>query len=256
MRRADRLFQLVQLLRLRRAATGRELAETLGVSLRTLYRDIRDLAHSGVPIRGEAGVGYRLDRGFELPPLTFSGAELEGLVLGARMVATWGDAELAGAVRSAMTKIEAVLPEGLRRVLLETALFAPDLPRTQEMSRDVDACGAPSASAGCSPSTTPAPTARPASAACGRSGSTSGATSGRWPPGARCAATTAASDRTACAACGYRTSASTRETASTLAEFLARVEDESRAAEPPAPGAPRSAMPRLATRRPAIGSAS
>ena len=138
MRRADRLFQLVQLLRLRRAATGQELADALGVSLRTLYRDIRDLEYSGVPIRGEAGVGYRLDRGFELPPLTFNEAELEGLVLGARMVSTWADSELAEAVRSAMVKIEAVLPEGLRRVVLDTALFAPRFPRTQEMSRDVD----------------------------------------------------------------------------------------------------------------------
>ncbi len=138
MRRADRLFRLVQLLRLRRSATGQQLADELGVSLRTVYRDIRDLEYSGVPIRGEAGVGYRLDRGFELPPLTFSEAELESLVLGARMVATWADPELADAVRSAMTKVEAVLPEGLRRVVLESAMFAPDFPRTQEMSRDVD----------------------------------------------------------------------------------------------------------------------
>ncbi len=138
MRRADRLFRLVQLLRLRRSATGQQLADELGVSLRTVYRDIRDLEYSGVPIRGEAGVGYRLDRGFELPPLTFSEAELESLVLGARMVATWADPELADAVRSAMTKVEAVLPEGLRRVVLDSALFAPDFPRTQEMSRDVD----------------------------------------------------------------------------------------------------------------------
>jgi len=138
MRRADRLFQLVQLLRVRRSATGRHLADELGVSLRTVYRDIRDLEYSGVPIRGEAGVGYRLDRGFELPPLTFSEAELEGLVLGARMVTTWADPELAGAVRSAMTKVEAVLPEGLRRVVLDSALFAPGFPRSQEASRDVD----------------------------------------------------------------------------------------------------------------------
>jgi predicted DNA-binding transcriptional regulator YafY len=123
---------------LRRSATGQELADVLGVSLRTLYRDIRDLEYSGVPIRGEAGVGYRLDRGYELPPLTFSQAELEGLVLGARMVSTWADPELAEAVRSAMRKIEAVLPEGLRRVVLETALYAPDFPRTHEMSRDVE----------------------------------------------------------------------------------------------------------------------
>jgi predicted DNA-binding transcriptional regulator YafY len=138
MRRADRLFQLVQLLRLRRHATGRELADELGISLRTVYRDIRDLEYSGVPIRGEAGVGYRLDRGYELPPLPFSVAALEGLVLGARMVSAWGDPELASAVRSAMTKVEAVLPEGLRRVVLESALFAPDFARRHEMTRDVD----------------------------------------------------------------------------------------------------------------------
>lgn len=138
MRRADRLFQLVQLLRTRRVTTGGALADSLGVSTRTVYRDIQDLQHSGVPIRGEAGVGYCLDRGFELPPLTFTGAELESLVLGARIVETWGDSELAAAVRSAMIKIEAVLPETLRESLLETALYAPDFPRTQEMSRDVD----------------------------------------------------------------------------------------------------------------------
>ena len=138
MRRADRLFQLVQVLRSRRFATGQQIADELGVSKRTVYRDIADLQGSGVPIQGEAGVGYRIDRGFELPPLTFSEAELEGLVLGARMVSTWADPELASAVRSAMTKVEAVLPEGLRRVVLDSALFAPDFPRTQEMSRDVD----------------------------------------------------------------------------------------------------------------------
>lgn len=138
MRRADRLFQLVQLLRTRRAATGDQLAEVVGVSTRTVYRDIRDLQYAGVPIRGEAGVGYRLDRGFELPPLIFTSEELEGLVLGARMVATWGDTELARAVGSAMTKIEGVLPEGLRQVVLDTALFAPDFPRTHLMARDMD----------------------------------------------------------------------------------------------------------------------
>ena len=138
MRRADRLFQLAQLLRVRRQATGQDLADELGVSLRTVYRDIRDLEGSGVPIRGEAGVGYRLDRGFELPPLTFSQAELEGLVLGARMVSTWADPELASAVKGAMTKIEAALPDALRRVVLDTALFAPSFPRSEDMSRDVD----------------------------------------------------------------------------------------------------------------------
>lgn len=129
MRRADRLFRLVQFLRARRFATGEQMAGELGVSKRTLYRDVADLQASGVPIRGEAGVGYRLERGYELAPLIFTSEELEGLVLGARVVAAWGDAELAAAVASAMTKVEAVLPDTLRRVVLETPLFAPELPR-------------------------------------------------------------------------------------------------------------------------------
>jgi predicted DNA-binding transcriptional regulator YafY len=137
MRRADRLFQLVQVLRARRFATGQQIADELGVSKRTVYRDIADLQGSGVPIEGEAGVGYRIDRGFELPPLTFNAEEIESLVLGARIVSAWGDADLADAVRSAMTKIEAVLPEPLRRVLLETALFAPGRPSAAAMTSEL-----------------------------------------------------------------------------------------------------------------------
>jgi predicted DNA-binding transcriptional regulator YafY len=137
MRRADRLFQLVQVLRTRRAATGQQLADSLRVSKRTVYRDIADLQTSGIPIRGEAGVGYRLERGFELPPLTFTSEELEGLVLGARIVAAWGDPELAAAVGSAMSRIEAVLPSALRKVLIETPLFAPQFTVRSEMTRDV-----------------------------------------------------------------------------------------------------------------------
>ena len=76
MRRADRLFQIIQLLRRRRVTTASRLAEELEVSLRTIYRDIKDLILSGVPIEGEAGVGYALPRGFDLPPLMFTDAEL------------------------------------------------------------------------------------------------------------------------------------------------------------------------------------
>jgi predicted DNA-binding transcriptional regulator YafY len=137
MRRADRLFQLVLLLRSKRASTGEGLATALGVSKRTVYRDVRDLQLSGVPIRGEAGVGYALDRRFDLPPMTFTSVELEGLALGARMVSAWGDPELAAAVSSAMTRIEAVLPETLRQVLLDTALFAAGFPRQAEMAKEV-----------------------------------------------------------------------------------------------------------------------
>jgi predicted DNA-binding transcriptional regulator YafY len=127
-RRADRLFRLVQLLRARRFATGEQIASELGVSKRTVYRDVADLQGSGIPLRGEAGVGYRLERGFELAPLIFTSDELAGLVLGARIVSAWGDEDLAAAVASAITKIEAVLPEALRPLVLETPLFAPELP--------------------------------------------------------------------------------------------------------------------------------
>lgn len=137
MRRADRLFQIVHLLRSRSVTTGARLADQLGVSKRTIYRDVQDLQRSGVPIRGEAGVGYALDRRFDLPPLTFTSAELEGLVLGARIVAAWGDPELASAVGSAIARIEGVLPEALRKVVLDTALFAAGFPRQEAMARDV-----------------------------------------------------------------------------------------------------------------------
>lgn len=125
MRRADRLFRIVQFLRNRRFATAAQLAEELEVSVRTVYRDIADLGASGVPVRGEAGVGYTLDRGFELPPMTFSAGEIEALVLGARIVEAWADPALAEAARSVLHKVESVLPESLRGVLQSTALFAP-----------------------------------------------------------------------------------------------------------------------------------
>jgi predicted DNA-binding transcriptional regulator YafY len=135
MRRADRLFHLVQVLRNRRFCTGDQLAEALGVSKRTVYRDVRDLQLSGIPIHGEAGVGYQLQRGFELPPLMFNAAEVEALVLGARVVETWGDPELAAAVRSAMAKVEEVLPEPLRRLLFDTPLYAPAGPRSRTLTQ-------------------------------------------------------------------------------------------------------------------------
>lgn len=124
MRRADRLFLLVQLLRAKRVTTAEHLAAELGVSKRTVYRDIRDLEDSGIPVEGEAGVGYRLHRGFELPPMTFTPGELEALVLGARMVEAWGDDALGADARAVLTKVGAVLPPALKPVLDGTALFA------------------------------------------------------------------------------------------------------------------------------------
>jgi predicted DNA-binding transcriptional regulator YafY len=124
MRRADRLFQIVQQLRGGRLVTARKLAEKLEVSERTVYRDIADLMASGVPIDGEAGVGYILRSGFELPPLMFSRDELAALTLGARFVKAWGGARLALAAEEALVKIEAVLPDKEKRVAAETNLFA------------------------------------------------------------------------------------------------------------------------------------
>lgn len=125
MRRADRLFQIIQLLRRRHVVTASYLARELEVSERTVYRDIRDLAGSGVPIDGEAGVGYMLRRGFDLPPLMFTEDELEAMVLGARVVSSWGDAGLARSAHNALARVEAALPERLRARLEETPLYAP-----------------------------------------------------------------------------------------------------------------------------------
>src|SRR5262245_3596749 len=125
MRRADRLFQIIQLLRGRRLTTAADLARELEISTRTVYRDVQDLLESGVPIEGEAGVGYRMRKGFELPPMTFTVDELQALVLGGRMVEAWADPDLGVAVRGAMKKIESVLPEPLQQSMLRTALFGP-----------------------------------------------------------------------------------------------------------------------------------
>jgi len=125
MRRADRLFQIIQLLRRKRVLTAASLAEELEVSERTVYRDIRDLVSSGVPIEGEAGVGYMLRRGFDLPPLMFSEVEIEAMVLGARVVTSWGDAGLAKAAGEALARVEAALPDRLKVRLNQTPLYAP-----------------------------------------------------------------------------------------------------------------------------------
>jgi len=127
MRRADRLFRLVEILRSKRLATGAWLAEQLGVSLRTLYRDIADLGLSGVPIEGEAGVGYRLRYRLDVPPLLFDPAELEALLVGSRMVQAWGDKDLAQAATAALAKIHNVLPELLRREAQQAQFFIPSL---------------------------------------------------------------------------------------------------------------------------------
>lgn len=110
MRKSERLFKLVTLLQGRRTAiTAQTLAEELGVAMRTVYRDIQALVLSGVPIDGEAGVGYRLRAGFDLPPLMFQAEEVTALLVGSRMVQAWTDPELAQAAKVAEAKILAVL---------------------------------------------------------------------------------------------------------------------------------------------------
>jgi predicted DNA-binding transcriptional regulator YafY len=125
-RRADRLFQIVQRLRRKRGVVkASELAEALEVSERTIYRDVADLMGSGVPIQGEAGVGYALPKGFDLPPLMFTEEEIEALVLGARIVQAWSDPELSKAAADVLAKVEDVLPARLRERIPDATLFAP-----------------------------------------------------------------------------------------------------------------------------------
>ncbi|MEL6913317.1 MAG: YafY family protein [Pseudomonadota bacterium] len=114
MRRADRLFEIVQLMRGGRKVTARGLAERLEVSDRTVYRDIADLMATGVPIEGEAGFGYVLQEGYDLPPLMFTRAEIAALVAGARLVRAWGGLEMARGAEEAMAKIDAVIDDDLR----------------------------------------------------------------------------------------------------------------------------------------------
>lgn len=126
MRRADRLFLLIQALRGRRTSiTAARLASDLGVSKRTIYRDVVDLQTSGVPIEGEAGVGYVLRKGGEIPPLMFDRDEIEALVVGARFVRAFAGERLTAAARRALIKIEAVLPDDLRRRSERSRVFAP-----------------------------------------------------------------------------------------------------------------------------------
>lgn len=135
MRKAERLFQLITLLRGRRLAiTAKHLAETLEVSERTIYRDIQALMLSGVPIEGEAGVGYRLERHFELPPLMFTSEELLALILGSKMVKTWGDSAAARGAVSALDKITAILPDNIKQQDQSNLLLVPEFLQNKELA--------------------------------------------------------------------------------------------------------------------------
>jgi predicted DNA-binding transcriptional regulator YafY len=138
MRRADRLFQIVQFLRGGRLTTAAALAERLEVSERTIYRDIADLQASGVPVEGEAGIGYIMREGFDLPPLLFSRDEIVALVAGARLLRAWGGAGMARSAEEALVKIEAVLPETERDRARQVQIhsLAPEM--TETVARRLD----------------------------------------------------------------------------------------------------------------------
>ncbi|KZM47789.1 YafY family protein [Labrenzia sp. OB1] len=138
MRRADRLFQIVQHLRGGRLVRARQLSEWLEVSERTVYRDIADLQASGVPIEGAAGVGYIMRDGYDLPPLMFSRDEVVALLAGARLIRAWGGAAMARAAEEAMIKIDAVLPERMRVRHNEVEIHAVASEMTQEVRAYID----------------------------------------------------------------------------------------------------------------------
>ncbi len=136
MRRADRLYRLIELLRGGRVTTVRRLADSLEVSERTVYRDIADLMASGVPIEGEAGVGYVMRPGFDVPPLMFDQSEIAALVTGARLVEAWGGAQMARVAVRALAKIAAVVPEEVARTADGTAIHAFRMPDLDAATRD------------------------------------------------------------------------------------------------------------------------
>lgn len=123
MRRADRLFQLIQILRRsRRPVTAATIALELEVSKRTVYRDIADLMGQRVPISGEAGLGYVLEPGFDMPPLMLTPNEIEAIVLGAQWVGLHSDPLIANAARDVVSKIAAVVPDKLRPFVDEPSM--------------------------------------------------------------------------------------------------------------------------------------
>ena len=124
-RRADRLLALLELLRSHPVSTAANLATTLEVSIRTIYRDIDALVATGVPVRGEAGVGYVLEAGYHLPPLNLTAEEAEALALGARVLAAWSDGAVARQAAAALAKIRAVLPASGQVGVNQDIFWAP-----------------------------------------------------------------------------------------------------------------------------------
>lgn len=134
MHKSERLFQLVNLLRGRRTAiTAQQLADVMEVTTRTIYRDIQTLIQTGIPIDGEAGIGYLLAPGFQLPPLMFDFEELQSLLLGSSMVQAWTDPELAKAATRAEAKIRATLPPTLLQQAEEQPYQVPQFEKYNEV---------------------------------------------------------------------------------------------------------------------------
>ncbi len=117
--------------------TGHYLAEKLEVSTRTVYRDIADLVGSGIPIDGEAGVGYLLRDEYRLPPLMFTVDELKALALGAQMVRAWSDSELASTTATAIRKIESILPDNLKKEIRRQGIEVPAFQMSREASNNL-----------------------------------------------------------------------------------------------------------------------
>jgi predicted DNA-binding transcriptional regulator YafY len=133
MRRADRLFQIVQHLRARRLTTAAQLGDLLNVSPRTIYRDVRDLSLSGIPINGEAGVGYALDRSYELTALMFTPDEVEAVVVGLRMAQAFAGHRLSHASVTALDKVVLALPKSRRGEVDRSPIYAPAIHTNQHL---------------------------------------------------------------------------------------------------------------------------
>src|SRR6201996_8473969 len=138
MRRTERLFAIIQMLRRARAPiTASSMADELETSLRTVYRDVAELIAQRVPVRGEAGIGYMLESGFDMPPLMLTPDEIEAAVLGARWVGGRGDPALARAARDLVAKIGAVIPDHLQPFLLDSVLTTSEMPPLQTDAIDM-----------------------------------------------------------------------------------------------------------------------
>ncbi|MCR9136365.1 MAG: YafY family transcriptional regulator [Alphaproteobacteria bacterium] len=137
MRRTERLFQIIQILRSTRSpVTGRDLADELEISLRTLYRDMAELTAQRVPVRGEAGMGYVLDDGYDMPPLMLTADELEAAALGAAWVASEADPTLARAARDLVSKLSEAIPKELRPIVMNASAKA--IPTRSNVSERFD----------------------------------------------------------------------------------------------------------------------